>query len=253
MPLYDLLLKGGTVIDGQRPPRYTSDVAIADGRIAQIGRVCESDAARVVDAGDLIVAPGFIDLHAHFDSQIFWDPYCTMSGLARGDLGGHRQLRLRRRPHRGPCNGLLARRHVGRDGCHARGRQLAVRAAGNLRRRCPHEIPDHRSLPDRLHRQAGPRQRPHGLRTGPLAALGLLRHRRRVHRPRFPARRGSRRHRGLRLRRVASPARGATVRLPRRRLAPSPEGRGLPGDHRQRRGHLRGQRMHYGHLGGFTR
>jgi len=42
--------------------------------------VCESDAARVVDAGDLIVAPGFIDVHTHFDSQFFWDPYCTMSG-----------------------------------------------------------------------------------------------------------------------------------------------------------------------------
>ena len=80
MPRYDLLLKGGTVIDGQRTPRFTSDVAIADGRIAQIGGVSESDAARVVDARDLIVAPGFIDLHTHFDSQLFWDPYCTMSG-----------------------------------------------------------------------------------------------------------------------------------------------------------------------------
>ena len=42
--------------------------------------MAESDAARVFDASDLIVAPGFIDLHTHFDSQIFWDPYCTMSG-----------------------------------------------------------------------------------------------------------------------------------------------------------------------------
>jgi N-acyl-D-amino-acid deacylase len=80
MARYDLLLKGGTIIDGQRTPRFTSDVAIAGGRIAQIGNVTESDATRVVDARDLIVAPGFIDLHTHFDSQIFWDPYCTMSG-----------------------------------------------------------------------------------------------------------------------------------------------------------------------------
>ena len=80
MPRYDLLLKGGTVNDGQRTPRFTSDVAIVDGRIAQIGGVSESDAARVFDARDLIVAPGFIDLHTHFDSQLFWDPYCTMSG-----------------------------------------------------------------------------------------------------------------------------------------------------------------------------
>lgn len=80
MPTYDLLLKGGTVIDGQRTPRFTADVAIADGRIALIGSASERQAARVVDARDLIVAPGFIDLHTHFDSQIFWDPYCTMSG-----------------------------------------------------------------------------------------------------------------------------------------------------------------------------
>ncbi|MYE83741.1 MAG: amidohydrolase family protein [Gammaproteobacteria bacterium] len=80
MARYDLLLKGGTVIDGQRTPRYTGDIAIADGRIAQIGNVSESEATRVFDARDLIVAPGVIDLHTHFDSQIFWDPWCTMSG-----------------------------------------------------------------------------------------------------------------------------------------------------------------------------
>jgi N-acyl-D-amino-acid deacylase len=80
MARYDLLLKGGTIIDGQRTPRYTGDIAIAGGKIAQIGNVSESDAARVFDARDLIIAPGFIDLHTHFDSQIFWDPYCTMSG-----------------------------------------------------------------------------------------------------------------------------------------------------------------------------
>ena len=80
MARYDLLLKGGTVIDGQRTPRYTGDIAIADGRIAQMGNVAELEAERVFNAKDLIVAPGFIDLHTHFDSQIFWDPYCTMSG-----------------------------------------------------------------------------------------------------------------------------------------------------------------------------
>ena len=47
MARYDLLLKGGTVIDGQRTPRYTGDIAIADGRIAQIGRVSALEAARV--------------------------------------------------------------------------------------------------------------------------------------------------------------------------------------------------------------
>ena len=80
MPLYDLLLKGGVIIDGQRTPRYTADLAVADGRIALIGNVSGKDAARVFDAKDLVVAPGFVDLHTHYDSQVFWDPYCTLSG-----------------------------------------------------------------------------------------------------------------------------------------------------------------------------
>lgn len=80
MQHYDLLLKGGTIIDGQQTPRYVGDLAIAQGRIAAIGSISSKQAKRVVDARELIVAPGFIDLHTHFDSQIFWDPYCTMSG-----------------------------------------------------------------------------------------------------------------------------------------------------------------------------
>ena len=80
MHTYDLLLKRGVVVDGLRTPRYTSDIAIADGRIARIGGIAESAAARVIDAQDLIVAPGFVDLHTHYDSQVFWDPYCTLSG-----------------------------------------------------------------------------------------------------------------------------------------------------------------------------
>ena len=80
MPQYDLLLKGGTVIDGRRTPRFTGDVAIAQGRVAQIGNVQAREAKRVFNARELIVAPGFIDLHTHFDSQLFWDPYCTISG-----------------------------------------------------------------------------------------------------------------------------------------------------------------------------
>ena len=80
MPRYDLLLKGGVIMDGARTPRFTGDVAIADGKIAAIGRIAERDAARVFDARELIVAPGFVDLHTHYDSQVFWDPYCTLSG-----------------------------------------------------------------------------------------------------------------------------------------------------------------------------
>lgn len=80
MPQYDLLLKNGTIIDGMQTPRFTGDVAIADGKIARIGRIADSEAKRVYDCTDLIVCPGFIDIHTHFDSQIFWDPYCTLSG-----------------------------------------------------------------------------------------------------------------------------------------------------------------------------
>jgi N-acyl-D-amino-acid deacylase len=77
---YDLVIKGGTVIDGLRTPRFKGDVAIKDGKIAQIGSVDASDGAAVVDASGRVVAPGVVDLHTHYDSQVFWDPWCTMSG-----------------------------------------------------------------------------------------------------------------------------------------------------------------------------
>lgn len=80
MSVYDLVIKGGTVIDGLQTPRYKADVAIAGGRVVQIGRISASDGAEVVDAAGKVVAPGFVDLHTHYDSQLFWDPWCTMSG-----------------------------------------------------------------------------------------------------------------------------------------------------------------------------
>jgi N-acyl-D-amino-acid deacylase len=80
MPTYDLVIKSGTVIDGLQTPRYKADIGIADGKIVSIGRVDASDAAEVVDASGRIVAPGVVDLHTHYDSQVFWDPWCTMSG-----------------------------------------------------------------------------------------------------------------------------------------------------------------------------
>ena len=80
MSAYDIVIKGGTVIDGLRTPRFKADVAIKDGRIAMIGTVDASEGTEVVDASGKIVAPGFVDLHTHYDSQLFWDPWCTMSG-----------------------------------------------------------------------------------------------------------------------------------------------------------------------------
>jgi N-acyl-D-aspartate/D-glutamate deacylase/nitrite reductase/ring-hydroxylating ferredoxin subunit len=77
---YDVIIKGGTIVDGTRTPRYVSDIAVKDGKIAQIGGLRGKTANRVLDAAGRIVAPGFVDLHTHYDAQIFWDPYCTLSG-----------------------------------------------------------------------------------------------------------------------------------------------------------------------------
>ena len=93
MAEYDLIIKGGTVVDGTRTPRYVSDVGIKDGKIAKIGGIVGSTANKVLDAKGLIVAPGFVDLHTHYDAQIQWDPYCTLSGwhgvtsVAMGNCG----------------------------------------------------------------------------------------------------------------------------------------------------------------------
>jgi N-acyl-D-amino-acid deacylase len=78
MAQFDTIIKGGTVVDGTRVPRYKADIGIKNGKIAKIGRLNSSDATKVVDASGLIVAPGFIDLHTHYDAQLHWDPYCTI-------------------------------------------------------------------------------------------------------------------------------------------------------------------------------
>ncbi len=77
---FDIQIKGGTVVDGTRVPRYRADMWIKDGKIAQIGGRAPGFANQVIDADGLIVAPGFVDLHTHYDAQIRWDPYCTISG-----------------------------------------------------------------------------------------------------------------------------------------------------------------------------
>lgn len=80
MSQYDTLIRGGTIIDGTMVPRYRADMAIQDGRIAKIGGLKGATADQVIDAGDNIVAPGYIDIHTHYDAQLLWDPYCTISG-----------------------------------------------------------------------------------------------------------------------------------------------------------------------------
>ncbi|MEW6296508.1 MAG: amidohydrolase family protein [Thermodesulfobacteriota bacterium] len=75
---HDLLIRNGTVIDGTGAPCYRADIAVTNGRIAQVGTVREG-AKQVLDASDLFVAPGFIDPHTHYDAQIDWDPLVTCS------------------------------------------------------------------------------------------------------------------------------------------------------------------------------
>lgn len=76
---YDLVLRGGTIVDGTGRERFAGDVAIRGGRVVEIGKV-QGRGARELDVSGLIVAPGVVDLHAHYDAQLHWDPYCTASG-----------------------------------------------------------------------------------------------------------------------------------------------------------------------------
>lgn len=78
MTALDLVIRGGTVVDGSGKARFGADLGIKDGRIVEIGKIT-SNAARTLDADGLIVAPGFIDGHTHMDAQVAWDPLGSCS------------------------------------------------------------------------------------------------------------------------------------------------------------------------------
>ena len=81
--MFDLLIKGGTVIDGTGEPAFRADVGISGDRIGAVGDLAAADAARTIDAAGRVVSPGFIDTHAHSDGALLLDPQHA-SGLRQG-------------------------------------------------------------------------------------------------------------------------------------------------------------------------
>src|SRR3954466_9035764 len=76
--MHDIVVRGGSVVDGTGAPARTADVAITDGRVTEVGRV-DGPATRELDADGLVVTPGFVDVHTHYDGQATWDELLTPS------------------------------------------------------------------------------------------------------------------------------------------------------------------------------
>ena len=78
MTQFDLIVRGGTVIDGSGAPGRIADVAVRDGIIVEVGTF-DGSAARVIDAEGALVTPGFVDIHTHYDGQATWDSHLAPS------------------------------------------------------------------------------------------------------------------------------------------------------------------------------
>ena len=92
--MHDLVIKGGTIVDGVGTAKHTSDVAVADGVIVEVGKIT-SDARQTIDADGLLVTPGWVDIHTHYDGQVTWDPLLTPSFWQGGHHRRNGQLRRR--------------------------------------------------------------------------------------------------------------------------------------------------------------
>src|SRR5256714_410547 len=81
--MLDYLIRGATVVDGTGAAARQGDVAVRGGRVAAVGPVgsVDDDVAVTLDAGGLVVAPGFVDPHTHYDAQLFWDPTANPSNV----------------------------------------------------------------------------------------------------------------------------------------------------------------------------